>query len=80
MQEAEIKEIICTLFLGGDMDYPIEADTDLLEEGICDSLGLTQLVSELETRVPGLKVLDPDITAENFGSIGRVIAFLASRG
>jgi len=80
MQEAEIKKIICTLFLGGDMDYPIEADTDLLEEGICDSLGLTQLVSELETRVPGLKVLDPDITAENFGSIARVITFLASRG
>jgi acyl carrier protein len=46
MSEADIKEITCALFLGGDTDYPIEADTDLLEEGICDSLGLAQLVRQ----------------------------------
>jgi acyl carrier protein len=78
MSEADIKEIICALFLGGDTDYPIDAETDLLEEGICDSLGLVQIVGELKNRQSGLKVLDPDITAENFGSIARILGFLAA--
>ena len=77
MSEADVKEIICALFLGGDTDYPFDADTDLLEEGICDSLGLVQLVSELQGRQPNLHVLDPDITPENFGSIARILGFLA---
>lgn len=79
MSEADVKEIICALFLGGDTDYPIDADTDLLEEGICDSLGLVQIVAEVEIRQPGLKVLDPDITPSNFGSIARILGFLATQ-
>jgi acyl carrier protein len=79
MSETEVKNLICALFLGGDTDYPIEGDTDLLEDGICDSLGLVQLVSELESHTPGLKVLDPDITRENFGSIVRILGYLATR-
>lgn len=78
MGEAHIKEIICALFLSGDVDYPIDADTDLLEEGICDSLGLAELVAELESRHPGLKVPDPEITGRNFGSIARILSFLAT--
>lgn len=72
----EVKNAICTLFLDGDLDFPIDEDTDLLEEGICDSLGLAQLASQLEGMQAGLRILDPDITAENLGSIRKILAFV----
>jgi acyl carrier protein len=68
MQESELRALVCKQFLGGD-DAPIEADMDLLEAGICDSLGLVRLVAELERAVPGLKVLDQEVTRQNLGSI-----------
>ncbi len=77
--EAELRRIIGKLFLGGDPDYPIGVDTDLLREGICDSLGLVELASEVEARYPGLRIADQDITAANFASIGRMMAFLRSK-
>lgn len=45
---------------------------------MCDSLGLAQLAQELEGRVDGLRILDPDITPENLGSIERIQRFLQS--
>jgi len=77
MTEADLKILIADLFLKGDRKYPLALDTDLLEEGICDSLGLVTLVSELERRRPGLRILDQDVTREHFGSIGSILAFLA---
>jgi acyl carrier protein len=79
MTEADLKILIADLFLKGDQTYPLALDTDLLEEGICDSLGLVTLVSELERRRPGLRILDQDVTADHFGSIGSILAFLAKR-
>ena len=79
MTEADLKTLIADLFLKGDRKYPLAADTDLLEEGVCDSLGLVTLVSELERRRPGLRILDQDVTRDNFGSIGAIQAYLAKR-
>lgn len=79
VQAEELKQIVCDLFLGGDTSFPIEPETDLLEAGVCDSLGLAQLAQELEQRVAGLRILDPDITPENLGSIQRVQDYLGSR-
>ncbi len=79
MQAEDVKEIICTLFLGGDLKFPIETNSDLLEEGICDSLGLAQIASELEARLAGLRILDPDITPDNLGSIERILNFVATQ-
>ena len=39
MTEADIKNIIRELFLEGDPEFPLDGGTDLLREGICDSLG-----------------------------------------
>lgn len=75
MTENELKILVCELFLGGDVSFPIDGDTRLLEEGICDSLGLVRLVAEMEKRVPGLKVHDQDITRENMGSISAILEF-----
>lgn len=79
LKTEDIKTIICDLFLGGDAGFPLEADTDLLREGICDSLALVQIATELEQKVPELKVFDAEITGENFGSIARIEAFLAGK-
>ena len=79
MDERELRELICDRFLGGDAEFPLAADTRLLEEGICDSLGLVQIVSEQEWRVPGLRVPDQDVTRENFGSIAATLDYLRRR-
>jgi acyl carrier protein len=79
VDERDLREIICDKFLGGDRDFPIDADTRLLEEGICDSLGLVQIVSELEGRVPSLRIPDQDVTRENFGSIAAILDYVNRR-
>jgi acyl carrier protein len=79
VDEREVREIICDRFLGGDTEFPIAADTRLLEEGICDSLGLVQLASEIESRNPSLRVPDQEITRENFGSIAAILGYLARK-
>ena len=75
--ESDLKFLVADLFLKGDRAYPLAADTDLLEEGICDSLGLVTLVTELERRHPGLRILDQDVTRANFGSIGAILNYLS---
>ncbi len=77
MDASEIEGIVRRLFLGGDASVPLTENTRLLEEGICDSLGLLSLAMELEKRLPGLKVRDQDITPEHFGSIGEICRFVA---
>ncbi|HVF45702.1 MAG TPA: acyl carrier protein [Pyrinomonadaceae bacterium] len=79
MDEKELREMICDKFLGGDRDFPLGADTRLLEEGICDSLGLVQIVAELEGRVPSLRIPDQDVTRENFGSIAAILDYVSRR-
>jgi acyl carrier protein len=79
VDEKDIREIICNKFLGGDTGFPIANDTRLLEEGICDSLGLVQIVSDLEGRLPGLRVSDQEITRDNFGSIAAILTYISRK-
>jgi acyl carrier protein len=79
MNEHDLKEIICRKFLGGDLEFPIAPDTKLLEEGICDSLGMVQIVSEIEGRYPALRIPDQEVTRENFGSISAIMRYLSRR-
>ena len=60
MDETSLKQLICDKFLDGDRDYPLESDTRLVDEGICDSLGLVQLAGAIEKRLPGLRIQDQD--------------------
>jgi acyl carrier protein len=78
MTEAEIKTIVCNLFLGGE-EEALEPDSNLLEDGICDSLGLVQIVAEIEKRVPGIKIRDVEVTHDSFASIQRIAAFIAKK-
>jgi acyl carrier protein len=80
MNEQDLKALVCRKFLGGDADFPLDRDTKLLDEGICDSLGLVRLAAELEKRMPGLKVADQEVTHQNFGTIGSILQFLSAKG
>lgn len=51
-------------------------DLDLLESGIIDSLGVIELVGEVEERF-GVPVADIDVTEENFGSVDGVVRFVS---
>lgn len=79
MDIAAITALVRELFLQGNQDIPLDPADDLLRMGVCDSLGLVQLATELERRVPGLRVHDADVTDANLGSIGRIAAFLAGK-
>ncbi|HYH42800.1 MAG TPA: acyl carrier protein [Burkholderiales bacterium] len=76
MTEQELKEIICNRFLQGDLDFPIDSTTCLLDEGICDSLGLVQLVVEIEKRCPGVHIEDQEITRTGFGTMAAILELI----
>ena len=78
--EPIVRAVIVELFLGGDASFPLDGETQLIEAGICDSMGLVQLAAALEQRFPGLRIDDQDITHENMGSSLAIAAFVARAG
>lgn len=56
----------------------IELDQDLLLSGMLDSLGVTRLVAHLESETSA-SIPAQDVTLENFGSLRKIEAYLASR-
>jgi acyl carrier protein len=61
-------------------DGPVDDDTPLADEGLClDSLGLFTLIVALEDHL-GVKITEDDITEANFGTVGRLLRHLATRG
>jgi acyl carrier protein len=54
-------------------------DADLFGQGLVDSLGLMRLVAHLEDTYR-IRVTDEDLVPENFGSVGALARFVASRG
>jgi acyl carrier protein len=60
-------------------DGPIDEGTFLADGGLClDSIGLLDLVAALEERT-GLEVSEDEITETNFGTVGRLLRFVAAR-
>ena len=73
-----IEVIVRELFLQKEPDYPLDAETDLIGEGVCDSLGLVRLATAIESGF-GTVVQDQDVTREKLGSISRIHRFLADQ-
>jgi acyl carrier protein len=53
-------------------------DDPLLESGIVDSLGVLDIVSFIESDL-GVIVADEDLVRENFGTIGRIAAYIETK-
>jgi acyl carrier protein len=77
MKIAEIRSYIEKEILR-DPAAQIEPDQDLLLSGSLDSLGIVRLVEYLESR-SGVQIPAQDVTLENFGSLQKIAAYIASR-
>jgi acyl carrier protein len=75
-----VQEVVVGLFLDGDASVPIALDTNLIESGITDSMGLVQLAAALESRFATLRIQDQDITRETLGCIAAIVEFLERSG
>lgn len=56
----------------------LTSDTSLLDSGIIDSTGASELVAFLEARY-GLEILDEEFVPENLDSIARIAAFIGRK-
>jgi acyl carrier protein len=74
----EVEQFIVVELAAGRGIGAIAHDSDMLSDGIIDSLGITELISFLEGRY-AIKVDDDDIDAENFRSIDSIAAFVAQK-
>lgn len=56
-------------------DANIEENSDLVSEGILDSLGILQIVAYIESSL-NIQIPDEDVVYENFHSLGSIVAYL----
>jgi acyl carrier protein len=74
----EVEQFIVGEIAAGRGISTIAHDSDMLSDGIIDSLGITELISFLEGKY-AIKVDDDDIDAENFRSIDSIVAFVEQK-
>jgi len=68
MLNRELASFIEKNLIGEDRGATVSDDTQLIEEGIVDSMGLMQIVAFLEERT-GVRVSDDDVTPDNFETV-----------
>ena len=56
-------------------NQPIEADTELLDSGLLDSVQIIELVAFVEDHF-NVKIDVADIVPENFGSIAKILTMI----
>jgi acyl carrier protein len=74
----EIEQFIVETIAAGRGVEAVPHDGDLLTEGMIDSLGITELITFLESKY-AIHVDDDDIDVENFRSIDSIVAFVESK-
>jgi acyl carrier protein len=78
---SEYKNIL-TEFIGQELLHgravPLTEETDLLNAGVIDSLGILRMVAFIEERV-GIPVPDEDVVFENFQSIRALADYISRR-
>ena len=71
--ESLVREFIANTFPTDGTDYP--GDTDLLQAGVIDSIGVLTLVTWLEEAF-GFVVEDEDVVPQNLGSVDGITAYV----
>jgi acyl carrier protein len=70
-------------FIQNELSYGLgdgfTVDTDLIEQGVIDSMSLLRLVTFLEEQF-GIEVRDEDLVPENFRSLTAINAFIDRSG
>lgn len=75
---ADLTRYIRSKLLSEDAGVALKADTDVLRQGIIDSLGVFQVVSFLEEKW-GIRIDDAEITVDNFQSINAMAELASSK-
>jgi acyl carrier protein len=74
----ELRKFIVDNFLFGDEGAAPAHDQPLVKSGIVDSTGILEIVDLLETRW-SVKTSDDELSAENFGTIDAIAAFVVRK-
>lgn len=74
-----IEDFLVKEIIGEQLEGPLAHDEDLLAADLIDSLGITELVTFLESRF-GISVADEDLEPDNFRSVEAIAAFVARKG
>jgi len=72
--EQELRDFIAGELLA-DGTQSISVEDDLIQSGIVDSLGVTQVVAFCESRY-GFRVTDADLVPANFKSVRRIAEYV----
>jgi acyl carrier protein len=59
-------------------DVQLDEHEPLLEKGIIDSMGALELLEFLQSEF-GISISDEEITADNFGSLGRITQLVIAK-
>lgn len=73
----ELLAFISTELVRG-LTHPLTDDDELLAGGLVDSLGIVRLVQFIDEEL-GVHVPLEEVTLENFGTLGLLVAYLAKR-
>lgn len=60
--------------LGGSQSVAIDENTNLIQSGVLDSMGLMRLIDYLEQRV-NIRVPDTEVLPDNFKTVAEIEAF-----
>jgi acyl carrier protein len=74
----ELRIFIEDNFLYLHPEIELKDGDELLKLGVIDSLGFVELVEEVQARYE-IPIADVEITEENFGSIDRIVGFVARK-
>ena len=61
-----------------DNEVKVPLNCSLLEEGLIDSFGFIDLISEIERKF-SIRIFDTEINIENFGSINKISDFVFNK-
>ena len=82
MESQEIEQVLRSHiqeeFMADQPDSRLDLDTELIQEGVIDSLGIFNLVSFLMERF-GIEVESEDVVIENFETLDAIKALVQSK-
>ena len=74
----KIRKYLSENFLYSGNGFSLDNDVSLLDEGIVDSTGVLEVILFVEETFE-IEVADEDVTPENFDSVNRIAAYVASK-
>ena len=78
MHDEQIKQFILSDLIKDNSTSTLDADENLIDSGVVDSLGIMKLVAFLESNFK-ISISDDEILLDNFETIDAISKFLVSK-